>query len=183
MLPKFINRGFFVIILFSLALLVIFPTSIEAISTFSKYSGNPILSPNPESWEGSRLWQNTVVHDGTEFKMYYVGYNGRFQIGLAHSNDGTSWIKDPNNPVISRLGFDNKDSHDPSVLFNGISYEMWYTSSDSGGTTNFAIQRAVSNDGISWTNDPITPVFQPTTGWGAGTITAPFVLRVLINGS
>ena len=110
--------------------------------------------------------------------MWYASYNGRFQIGLAHSSDGINWTKDLNNPVVSRLSLDNRDSHDPTVLFNGTSYEMWYTSSTGGGATDFAIQRATSNNGISWTNNPVTRVFQPSSGWGAGIATAPFVIKI-----
>ncbi|MBI5449484.1 hypothetical protein HY948_04170 [Candidatus Gottesmanbacteria bacterium] len=153
---------------------------INAISSFIKSPSNPVLTPNSTTWEGARVWQPSVVHDGNEFKMWYASYNGRFQIGLASSSDGLSWTKNSNNPVISRISLDNRDSHDPTILFNGSTYEMWYASSIGGGSTDFAIQRATSNDGIIWTNNPIARVFQPSSGWGAGTATAPFVIK---NGS
>lgn len=171
--------GFFhIIFLFLLVFLASLFSPVNAISSFIKSSSSSVLSPDSSSWEGSRIWQPAVVQDGNEFKMWYAGYNGRFQIGLAHSSDGINWAKDSNNPVVSRLSLDNRDSHDPTVLFNGTSYEMWYTSSTGGGATDFAIQRATSNNGISWTNNPVTRVFQPSSGWGAGTATAPFVIKI-----
>ncbi|MEK7119551.1 MAG: hypothetical protein AAB889_03460, partial [Patescibacteria group bacterium] len=171
--------GFFhIIFLFLLLFLASLFSPVNAISSFIKSSSSSVLSPDSSSWEGTRIWQPAVVQDGNEFKMWYASYNGRFQIGLAHSSDGINWTKDLNNPVVSRLSLDNRDSHDPTVLFNGTSYEMWYTSSTGGGATDFAIQRATSNNGISWTNNPVTRVFQPSSGWGAGIATAPFVIKI-----
>ncbi len=110
--------------------------------------------------------------------MFYTGFNGsRFQIGQASSYDGITWLKHTNNPIITRLSLDNKDSHDPSVLMTGNNYEMWYVSSDGGGGSNFRIQRAVKTADSSWTNDPIQPVLAPIGTWDTDGLSSPFVIK------
>lgn len=174
MLRKILNSA---LLLF---LLLLFPFSSKAVNNYTKYSSNPILSPTANSWDEERVWQPSVVYDGSEYKMYYSAYNGsRFQIGLAHSVDGINWNKDINNPIVTRLNIDNKDSHDPNVIYDGSSYYMWYVSSDNGGSSNFAIQRAYSSNGINWINDPILPVMKFTSGWGSAQgVSSPSVLKV-----
>src|SRR3989344_6029117 len=173
-----LNKTYRILCIVSLFLLLLFLINpkAQANSIFSKYQNNPILSPTTNSWDNLYVWQPSVIYNGNEFKMYYTGYNGsKYQIGLAHSIDGVNWSKDTSNPVVSRISLDNKNSHDPTVLFNGNSYEMWYASLNSG---NFGIYRAVSSNGNVWTNDPIEPVFKPTQGWGSGAISSPYVLKI-----
>lgn len=150
----------------------------NAIVSFTKSSQNPILTVNPSSWESNNVWQPSPILDGNTLKLWYSGYNGsRYQIGLATSTDGLTWNKNPSNPVVSRLSIDNKDAHDPTVIKNGTSYEMWYAGSDNGGASNFSIFRASSDDGVLWNNSS-DPVFRPTSGWGSGGVTSPLVLKI-----
>lgn len=171
-------KKIFLILLLSLLLLKILPKSSEAINSFSKYSGNPVLNVSSSNWDSSYVWQPSVIYDNTEFKMYYTGFNGsRFQIGLATSSDGLTWTKSPSNPVLSRLSVDNRDTHDPSVIYLNNSYEMWHASSLNGGLSNFQIYRATSLNGTSWTNDPFGPVLQPSQSWDTEGLSSPFVLK------
>lgn len=168
---------------FTFALLLItfflFASTIsEAIGAFVKSSQNPVITTNPSSWESNYVWQPSSLLDGSSLKLWYSGYNGsRFQIGLATSSDGVTWSKNGSNPVVSRLSIDNKDAHDPTVIKSGTSYEMWYVGSDGGGASNYAIYRATSNDGTSWTNST-NPVFKPSSGWGSAGPSSPFVLKI-----
>lgn len=162
-------------------LFFISPQFIFATDTYTKYSNNPIINLGPAAWDNSYAWQPSVISDGINYKMYYSGFNGsRFQIGLAQSNDGLSWTKVGSNPIISRLSLDNKDAHDPTVLFDGTNYQMWYVSSDNAASINFRIQRATSVDGLSWQNNPISPVLSPSQSWDANGMSSPYVLK---NGS
>jgi len=168
---KFILTAFLIVSLLSN------PVKSNAIDSFSKSSQNPVITTNPSSWESNYVWQPSSLQDGTSLKLWYSGYNGsRFQIGLATSTNGETWSKNGSNPVISRLSIDNKDAHDPTVIKNGSSYEMWYVGSDGGGATNYSVFRATSNDGISW-NSSSSPVFRPSSGWGSGGVSSPFVLK------
>lgn len=165
-----------IIIILSLLLL---RTPTIASSDFSKYLNNPILSTGPKSWDNTDIFAPAVINDGTEYKMYYAGTDGsRYQIGLAHSSDGINWLKDENNPVLSRLEVDDHDVTEPTVIFNGSKYEMWYNGfKRNNGTIDFSVYRAISDDGIHWTPNPLTPVLRPTTGWGSAASTNPFVLK------
>lgn len=177
-------KKFFVGFIFAIILLLILNSlvphfSLFAISNFSKSSSNPILTTGPTSWDSSRAWQPTTIYNDAIYRMYYSGFNGsRFQIGLATSTDGIIWSKASQNPVLSRLSIDNKDVHDPTALLVDGIYYMWYVSSDNGGSGNFSINRATSTDGIAWTLNPSTPVFRPTSGWGSGGVTSPFVTKI-----
>ncbi len=142
-----------------------------------KYPSNPLISPS-QNWDSNRAWQPSVVFNGTNYLAAYSGYSsGRFQIGIATSTDGINWTKSLNNPILSRLSLDNKDTHDPTIIYLNPTYEMWYVASDNGGATNYSIYRATSSDGNSWLKTPSSPVFRPTTGWGSGGVTSPSVLK------
>lgn len=172
-------RIFFVILLLFISP-SLFKNRILASPQLTKYSNNPIVTPDQESWDSDRTWQPSVVHNGTNFLMLYSGRNsnGRFQIGLATSSDGLIWTKHPSNPVITKIESENKDTHDPSLLFENGYYQAWFVGSDNGGNDNYSIYRATSNDGVSWTNNPSTPVFRPTNTWGSGGVTSPSVIKV-----
>ncbi len=145
---RWIYKFIFVLLLIIFFLLA--SVKSNAIGTFAKSSQNPVITTNPSSWESNYVWQPSPLLDGSSLKLWYSAYNGsRFQIGLATSTDGVTWSKNGSNPVVSRLSIDNKDAHDPTVIKNGASYEMWYVGSDGGGASNYSIFRATSSDGIS----------------------------------
>ncbi len=162
----------------SVILLIIFTVKLNAINSFNKYVSNPVLNISSGNWDSSYVWQPNVLFENNEYKMYYTGFNGsRFQIGFASSSDGLNWIKSTSNPIVSRLTIDNRDSHDPSVIFTNNSYEMWYASSLNGGLSNFNIYHATSTDGIGWTLTPSNSVFIPSQTWDTEGISSPFVLK------
>lgn len=161
---------------------ILIQKSVFSFNTFTKYPQNPILTPTPNSFDSSRVWQPALLVDNSEYKILYSGFNGsRFQLGLAHSLDGFSWTKDVANPVISLSMLNNRDSHDPSIMKDGNYYISYFATSINGGSTDFSIYRAISPDGVNWTVNPDGAVFKPTSGWGSGAgdgVTSPFVLKV-----
>ncbi len=162
----------------STIIFVFFPLQIFAATSFSKYENNPLITPNQQGWDHVRVFSPSVIRDNSEFKMFYTGFDGsRYQIGLAHSSNGLTWVKDNSNPILSRIASLNKDTHEPAALFNGNSYEVWYGTSDNGGSSNFAIYRAISPNGVDWLDEPLTPVLKPSSGWGATGVAAPFVIK------
>lgn len=64
------------------------------------------LGPGSDgAWDSKATWTGSVVRDGTRWLMFYTGSStdedGRVQrIGLATSEDLTSWTKHPANPLI-----------------------------------------------------------------------------------
>lgn len=112
---------------------------------------NPVLTEGTDGdWDDGGLSPGAVIHDGTQFHMWYSGRSaaGYRQTGYATSPDGSVWTKFSGNPVLPHGGTGPCDQHQhgaPTVIFDGESYGMWYAVLDSG------VCFAQSSDGINWT--------------------------------
>jgi len=119
--------------------------------SWTKFGTNPILDVGPSgAWDSGLVANPSVIQDDAELKMYYIGSDGAaYNIGLATSSDGVSWVKHPA-PVL-RVGdvgeWDSALVANPSVIKDGSTYKMWYQGGD-GLTTK--IGYATSNDGVTW---------------------------------
>lgn len=80
-------------------------TSTDGI-TWTKYSGNPIITPS-QSWERSAVGMASVIYDNGEFKMVYQNEDYSQSFGYATSKDGLNWTKDVSNPIFSRIKINN----------------------------------------------------------------------------
>jgi len=71
-------------------------------TTWTKYAGNPILTPGPaSSWDDDRIGQPRVFWWNGMWCMLYTGYDGSVdRIGAAYSLDGENWTKSAANPLI-----------------------------------------------------------------------------------
>jgi predicted GH43/DUF377 family glycosyl hydrolase len=101
--------------------------------TWAKDPANPVLSfGKPASWDYPRVDFPAVVFDGTTYHMWYSGGDWfNWQIGYATSEDGSSWTKYTNNPVLPK-GPDGSWDADRVFLSSvidssGVKYKMWYT--------------------------------------------------------
>ncbi len=114
---------------------------------WTKDPANPVLDLGlVGSWDDTHVYAPTVLFDGHTFHMGYAGWGDRDygehspgQIGHATSTDGSTWIKDEDNPVYGPSAPGNWDSMwtaDPEVLFDGDLYRLWYT----GGVTWTGLQ-------------------------------------------
>jgi predicted GH43/DUF377 family glycosyl hydrolase len=106
---------------------------------------DPVLDRADGEWEHYQVTQPTVLFDGTEYKMWYmgVGYEWIHRIGYATSPDGINWTKydDPSTPdppfaESDPVLWEGEDGEwddmsvlVPSVLFDGTMYRMWYAGS------------------------------------------------------
>jgi predicted GH43/DUF377 family glycosyl hydrolase len=130
--------------------------------TWDKYSGNPIIEPsgNSGSWNSNRVAQPWVIFDGTSYQMWFGGYDGsKRRTGYATSTDGITWEEYSGNPVLdvgTPGSWDADLSANPSVVFDGSNYHMWYQGRGPG--LPFLIGYATSPDGVVWTKDPGNPV-------------------------
>jgi predicted GH43/DUF377 family glycosyl hydrolase len=118
---------------------------------------DPVLNLGaPGSWEDDWVDSPDVLLIDGVFHMWYSGnddtdHDAYSRCGHATSPDGITWTKDSLNPVL-KVGtagsWDGIMSIQPSVLFDGNKYHMWY----SGGTTfDWRIGYASSFDGRKWT--------------------------------
>ena len=165
---------FFLILIFLLFL----AQSVSAFGPFLKLAQNPVLDTSDAQWDSARVFSPSVIQSQNKSFLFYTGFdNSRFRVGQASSSGYINWTKYVNNPIINLIPSINKDSHDQTVLYESGNYIMWYAASDNAGSTNFSIRRATSPDGENWTDDTNNPVFDPQSGWGASTISHPFVLN------
>jgi hypothetical protein len=112
----------------------------------------PVLLPEMGSWEQYGLWGPSVLWDGDEYWMWYVGGGSNNpSIGVATSPDGVNWTKNAGNPVITLAG---SEIGDPVVIQEVDEFKMWFNNFTDG-----AIYHTESDDGIDW--EPPTPVLYP----------------------
>jgi predicted GH43/DUF377 family glycosyl hydrolase len=136
---------------------------------WSKYGSNPLLTPGPpRSWDDLFVESPEVLFIDGIYHMWYSGADDMYwQIGHATSLDGITWVKDTLNPVV-RVGkpgsWDEQNVIQPSVVFDGTIYHMWY----SGGVTpgwDWKTGYAYSLDGRNWVkvsvNNPVMGLGDP----------------------
>jgi len=127
-------------------------------SAWTKYEGNPVLEVGPPgSWDDRQVRPASVILDGETYKMWYSGFGASSGIGYAESPDGIDWTKHPE-PVLGRLSYPggwDKFPADPSVVFDGSLYHMWYAGRSTG---DWMIGYAFSTDGIGWSRHRGNPV-------------------------
>ena len=105
--------------------------------SWEKYPGNPVLNDGlGDVWDGDFVSQPCVLHNGTQYRMWYAGYDGtNMRIGYATSDDGIVWNKHDSNPVLN-LGtsgsWDAMGVSSPTVVLENDNLRMWYTGYDGG---------------------------------------------------
>ncbi len=156
---------------------------------WTKYSGNPILSPGaPSEWFNTFISSPSVIKDINIYKMWFTApdlvVNGqptdnKSNIGYATSTDGINWSVHPAAVLIAgtQNNWDSTAAAEPSVLKIGSTYHMWYSALDDWTVENFAVGYATSLDGINWTKDtnPVLDVGLPTD-WDAYWASHPTVI-------
>ena len=170
-----------VVSLIIIAALMLWANVGMAQTEWEKYPGNPVLDLGESgTWDGNYIETPTVVFNGTNYQMWYAGYDhdSYARIGYATSTDGIAWEKHPGNPVLD-MGesgtWDDAGVTRPTVLFDGTKYRMWY----SGGDGSYArIGYATSADGIVWEKYPGNPVLDVGASgtWDSTYVQCPTVL-------
>jgi len=128
----------------------------------TKHGGNPVLAVGAgSSWDDDDVWGPTVLKEGSRYMMWYTGADGAnpSRIGLATSTDGTTWMKEAANPVLSPNEVDSweaKGLRVGSVIHDSGLFKMWYTGLDSNGKGHTGY--ATSVDGVNWSKYEANPV-------------------------
>ena len=146
---------------------------------------DPVLNPGTAgSWDDDRVALPCVILIDTLYHMWYTGADNpdpnEGAIGHAISSDGISWEKDADNPVLnagSSGSWDDVWVWDPSVVFDGSIYHMWYHAWNGVGE-EVQIGHATSPHPDSvWTKDPNNPVLNWEYGsWDYPRVQAPCVI-------
>ncbi len=131
-------------------------------STWTKYADNPVMDAGPPgSWDSLWLGATAMIIDGGTYKMWYSGSPGNVtntKIGYAESLDGLAWTKHPE-PVLESGEYPGAwevGVLNPSVVFDGTTYHMWYAGDYPTDYTK--VGYAYSADGIVWTKHRDNPV-------------------------
>lgn len=129
-----------------------------------------------------------VLKEGNTYKMWYSAVGDipekkswGFWVGYATSDDGVLWKRSvkPVLPIGESGTFESRAVGQPTVLFNGSEYEMWYagwSSIEAGWESE--IGHAVSPDGIQWTKSPGNPIIEKgkPEDWDGSQTVAPTAL-------
>src|SRR5262245_13994893 len=129
-------------------------TSTDGLTWTRAAGGAPVLQGTPAAFDQDGVYGAEVIYDPADtaapYRMWYSGRSGVFgAIGYATSQDGLSWTKLPQ-PVLSHGPAGSADSFsaaDPTVLKDGSTWKMWYTSDDS---SKKRIAYATCTDGMTW---------------------------------
>ncbi|HEV3004577.1 MAG TPA: hypothetical protein VGX78_08950 [Pirellulales bacterium] len=139
-----------------------------------------VLGPNKASgWEDD-VNRPVVVKQGGKYHMWYTGQaKGKSWIGLATSEDGTTWERASDKPVLSpEQAWEREAVMCPHVMYEDRLYRMWYSGGEQYEPN--AIGYATSEDGLTWTKHEENPVFRPdsTSAWEQDRVTACQVVRL-----
>jgi len=125
-----------------------------AIGPFTRYKGNPILTPPNDptpttQWEFPEAFNPGVVIENGVFHMLYRGAtNGDYsQIGAATSTDGHHFSALPSPVITDSLPSETHGVEDPRIYFLNGKYYAFFTGYDG---TNIGINEAVSTDAVHW---------------------------------
>lgn len=149
---------------------------------WTKPATNPVIVRGTAgSFDSYSAMDPSVVLKGDTYYMWYMGISDAMKtaIGLATSADGIRWTK---MGLVLKLESEGQDPNDlgvtnPNVIWNGQSFEMFYTLLGADGTTAGPIFHAVSEDGKHWNKDA-EPVLGRGIGghWTSRTVSSPSVL-------
>jgi hypothetical protein len=155
-----------------------YATATSPFGPWTKYGGNPILSPT--GWEGSILGIGSVMKRGpSDWVALYQGNEPASTdaaIGLLTSTDGISWSRYAGNPVISPAGSDWMQGavFNPSTLILRDGTYYLYVAGKPSDLGFSKIGRATSTDLHTWTLDSSAAgvVMHATRTW-EGAASAP----------
>jgi predicted GH43/DUF377 family glycosyl hydrolase len=140
-----------------------------------------VLGPNKASgWEDD-VNRPVVVKDGGKYRMWYTGQaKGKSWIGYALSEDGKTWQRASDKPVLSpEQSWELGAVMCPHVLYDEQQklYRMWYSGGEQYEPN--AIGYATSADGLKWTKHEKNPVFRPEAknAWEKDRVTACQVVK------
>ncbi len=144
---------------------------------WTKSESNPVLNPGPPgSWDDEAVIHPRVLKDGSIYKMWYTGRNSTgFMIGYAESDDGISWTKSSQNPVLGEEdGWDSYSVSMSHVIRDGATYRMWFSG---GHVSGQGVGYATSTDGLNWTKYGEGPILTSEGENWTYYIVSPAVLR------
>jgi len=145
--------------------------------------GDPsiVLGPNDKTGWESDINRPVVVKRPDGYRMWYTGQaKGHSWIGCATSEDGKTWSRQSDKPVLSpEQAWEKVAVMCPHVVWDDEAkmYRMWYSGGEQYEPD--AIGYATSPDGLAWTRNQTNPVFaaDPKSSWEQHKVTACQVVK------
>lgn len=138
---------------------------LEPLEVVQVYS-EPVIAPGELGcFDDSGAMMSWIVDIGKELYLYYIGWNlgvtvpFRNSIGLAISNDGTTFRKAFPGPIMDRCRTEPHFCASNCVLKDDNTYKMWYLSCTGWSVVNgvpkhrYHIKYAESKNGIEWSRN------------------------------
>ena len=121
-----------------------------------------ILTPDPQTWEGSYIAANgsALSYQNQFWYWYQAGPRGKPRIGLARAVDTHSWRKEPN-PVLEPGPYGSWDEYgvaDPYVVRIDPYFYLFYLGQDRARRQRLGVAR--STDGVRWEKLRANPVLE-----------------------
>jgi hypothetical protein len=148
------------------------------------FPGDPVLDiGDPGEIDDEGAGAPNVLLDGSIYKMWYGCYGGDTnRLGYAESPDGLTWEKHNEKLVLENgdPGEWDEEIWTATVIFNGSSYEMWYSGRDD--MNDYRTGYARSDSGLIWSKYVDNPVLDlgPSGSFDDRWATEPYVIK---NGS
>lgn len=141
---------------------------------------NELTFDTIDEWDSEERTAPTIFQEfPNKYHMWFTAkgqFNSKttWRIGYATSGDGIIWTKHPE-PVLEpdQLWEGNGGIGNPSVIYDGQIYHMWYHADRDIG-------HATSSSGINWIKDKNNPVLSPSTdsnAFDSRRVMDPFVLK------
>lgn len=156
---------------------------------FEPYAGNPVLTRSAvENWGGDcgSMFAPKVIQHGGRYYMFYTGSCNRqahpAAIGLATSEDGATWTKHEQNPILKPdgEGFDAMCVSVGVPMVDGDTWVLYFASNAqpcAGTGRSIGRATASSPEGV-WQRDASPVLTAGQSGdWDAGYIMPQAVLR------
>lgn len=127
---------------------------------------NPVMYPGTNTWDSKTVSPGAVIKENGIYKMYYCGYsneNGNWHIGLATSEDGINWTKNPQPILYGTAGWEYQIIPSAIIKMNST-YFLYYTGRN---YPQYMVGLAISNDGVNFTKYSGNPVLTPDQSWEA----------------
>lgn len=132
---------------------------------WDKVIKDPVISPLSDQGEIAAA-EPMVLHGSNGYQMWFnaFGPNYVYKMRYATSSDGIHWNVRPD-PVLEGVygSWDAIGITHPSVYYDGITYHLWYSSSNI--QSGWRIGYATSPDGITWTKFAGNPLNFPSAGF------------------
>lgn len=129
---------------------------------------DPILVNGPLGYfDSNGIYPSCVIKKNNDFFMYTLGFTrGEYplyftRIGLAISNDCSSFKKYSKAPLLNTSEYDPWMLTGPFVMFDNGIYRMWYVSGDrwdDNMNSYYNIKYAESEDGINWKREGLVSI-------------------------